>query len=357
MSSKDKQILERAIAGGLLTEEQATRIARIRHNRKERDGAAPGIAAVAVEKGFLSAEQAQQLEEAQDAFEQTQEIAGYKLESKLGAGSMGTVYKARQLSLDREVAIKILSPHLARKADYVERFLREARAVAKLNHPNVISGIDAGEENGVRYFVMEYASGMTVGALVERGGAMDESRVLRVALQIARALEHAHGAGLVHRDVKPDNILLTKDHIAKLCDLGLAKDSPEEGRALGTPAYISPEQAQGSADVDIRSDLYSFGCTLYHMLTGTQPFEGNAKVVMVKHLTESAPALGEREPDVSAAMVAIVDRLMEKDPADRFQSPRDLLGALQELEKGGAAPAATPPPPPPRSPARRRRRR
>ena len=223
-------------------------------------------------------------------------IAGYRLVGKLGAGSMGTVYKARQLSLDREVAIKLLSPHLARKKDYVERFLREARAVAKLNHPNVISGIDAGEEEGVRYFVMEYASGMTVGELLQRGGAMDEARVLRVALQIARALEHAHDAGLVHRDVKPDNILLTKDHVAKLCDLGLAKDSPEEGRALGTPAYISPEQAQGLADVDIRSDLYSFGCTLYHMLTGKQPFDGNAKVVMVKHLTEEAQSIRAIEP-------------------------------------------------------------
>jgi serine/threonine-protein kinase len=351
MSSKDKQILERAIAGGMLTDEQATRIARIRHNRKQRDGTAPAIAEVAVEKGVLTEEQAAKLLSDQESFDTDHVIAGYRLDEKLGAGSMGTVYKARQLSLDREVAIKLLSPHLARKKDYVERFLREARAVAKLNHPNVISGIDAGEENGVRYFVMEFASGMTVGELLTRGGAMDESRVLRVALQIARALEHAHDAGLVHRDVKPDNILLTKDHVAKLCDLGLAKDSPEEGRALGTPAYISPEQAQGLADVDIRSDLYSFGCTLYHMLTGRQPYSGNAKVVMIKHLTEEAAPIQSIEPDVSDAMTAIVERLMRKQTIDRFASPRELLGKLLELEKGGdKAPAKAPP-------ARRRRRR
>jgi serine/threonine-protein kinase len=336
MSSSDKQILERALAGGLLTEEQATRIARIRHNRKERDGTAPPIADVAVEKGFLTREQADRLSAQQEEFEEKHEIAGYKLEEKLGAGSMGTVYRARQLSLDRRVAIKILSPHLARKKDYIERFLKEARAVAKLNHPNVISGIDVGEEGGVRYFVMEYASGMTVGQLLERGGAMDESRVLRVALQIARALEHAHEAGLVHRDVKPDNILLTKDHIAKLCDLGLAKDSAEAGRALGTPAYISPEQAQGSADVDIRSDLYSFGCTLYHMLTGRAPFDGNAKVVMVKHLTEEPTPIASLEPDVSPAMIEVVERLMRKQPIDRFSSPRELLAKLLEMEKGDA---------------------
>lgn len=351
MSSKDKQILERAIANGLLTEDQATRLARIRHNRKERDGSVPAVADVAVEKGFLTREQADRLAAAQDAFEKDHVIAGYRLVGKLGAGSMGTVYKARQLSLDREVAIKLLSPHLARKKDYVERFLREARAVAKLNHPNVISGIDVGEEEGVRYFVMEYASGMTVGELLKRGGAMDESRVLRVALQIARALEHAHDAGLVHRDVKPDNILLTKDHVAKLCDLGLAKDSPEEGRALGTPAYISPEQAQGLADVDIRSDLYSFGCTLYHMLTGKQPFEGNAKVVMIKHLTEEAQPIQSFEPDVTGGMVAIVERLMRKQTIDRFASPRELLGKLLELEKGGESV------PTQGAPARRRRRR
>jgi len=341
MSSKDKQILERALAGGLLSEEQATRLARIRHNRKERDGTAPPIEEVAVEKGFLTKAQAERLCRAHEEFESKHEIAGYRLEEKLGAGSMGTVHRARQLSLDREVAIKILSPHLARKKDYVERFLREARAVAKLNHPNVISGIDAGEENGVRYFVMEYASGMTVGRLLERGGAMDESRVLRIARQIGRALEHAHEAGLVHRDVKPDNILVTRDHVAKLCDLGLAKDSPEEGRALGTPAYISPEQAQGAADVDIRSDLYSFGCTLYHMLTGRVPFEGNAKVVMVKHLTEEAKPVRALQSDVSEGMQGIVERLMRKEPIDRFASPRELVGALIELEKGDEKPAVT----------------
>ena len=352
MSSKDKQILERALARGLLTDEQATRIARIRHNRKERDGTAPPIADVAVEKGFLTREQAERLAAAQDSFDKNHEIAGYRLEDKIGAGSMGTVYKARQLSLDREVAIKILSPHLARKSDYVERFLREARSVARLNHPNVISGIDAGEADGVRYFVMEYASGMTVGELIARGGAMDESRVMRVALQISRALEHAAEAGLVHRDVKPDNILLTKDGVAKLCDLGLAKDSPEEGRALGTPAYISPEQAQGSADVDIRSDLYSFGCTLYHMLTGDQPFKGSAKVVMVSHLTETAPPIADREPDVSAAMIAVVEKLMQKQASDRHASPRELLGALLAIEKGGeSVPTGSD------APRKRRRRR
>jgi len=339
MSSPEKQFIERAVATGLLTEEQATKLARMRHNRKERDGEAPPLAELAVDKGFLTQMQADRLLDAQKSFDKDQKIAGYKLEKKLGAGSMGTVYKARQLSLDREVAIKILSPHLARKQDYVERFLKEARAVARLNHPNVISGIDAGESDGVRYFVMEYASGMTIGDLLKRGGPMDERRALRVALQISRALEHAHEAGLVHRDVKPDNILITKDGVAKLCDLGLAKDSPEEGRSLGTPAYISPEQAEGRIDVDIRSDLYSFGCTLYHMLGGRVPFEGNAKMAMVKHLTEEAQPLSELDPSLSPGILTIVARLMQKSPDARYGSPRDLTTALEELKRGNEAPA------------------
>jgi serine/threonine-protein kinase len=352
MTSIAKQILERALAKELLTEEQALEIGRLRHARKADDGTAPAVEDLAVELGYLTQGQAERLRTEAEGFEVQREIAGYRLLEKIGAGSMGTVFKAKQLSLDRVVAIKVLAPHLARKPDYVERFLREARSVAKLNHPNVISGIDVGDADGVRYFVMEFAAGMTVGALLERGGALDESRVAPIAGQIARALDHAHEAGLVHRDVKPDNILITKSGTAKLCDLGLAKDRPEEGKALGTPNYISPEQAQGQADVDIRSDLYSFGATLYHMLTGRPPFDGNAKVVMVKHLADKPRPPGEVDPDVSEGMQAIVLKLLEKAPADRYQSPRELIDAIDAYDRGQREQAAKPEIRP-----RRRRRR
>jgi serine/threonine-protein kinase len=332
MASTAKQILERAIAQKLLTEEQALELARLRHDRKGDDGVAPAVEELAIEKGYLTEEQATRLRQEQEGFDLRREIAGYRIIEKIGSGTMGTVYKAKQVSLDRVVAMKVLSPHLSRKRDYVEQFLREARAIAKLNHPNVISGIDVGEEEGIRYLVMEYASGLTVGELLKRGGGMDESRVVRVALQIARALEHAHEAGLVHRDVKPDNILITKSGTAKLCDLGLAKDRPEGGRALGTPHYISPEQAEGVQEADIRSDLYSFGATLYHMLTGKTPFEGKSKVVMVKHMSEDAKPLREVDPDISPTMEAMVKRLMRKRPEERFQSPRELIGALEAYE-------------------------
>jgi serine/threonine-protein kinase len=334
MPSTAKQILERAITKGFLTNEQALEVGKLRHARKNRDGVAPPVEELAVEKGYLTAEQAKSLRTEQEGFEVSREIAGYRLIEKVGAGTMGTVYKAKQLSLDRVVAIKILSPHLARQEDYVQRFLREARAVAKLNHPNVISGIDVGEAAGVRYFVMEFASGLPVGQILARGGAMDEARVAKIAVQIAHALAHAHEAGLVHRDIKPDNILITKDGVAKLCDLGLAKDSPEEGRrSLGTPNYISPEQAEGIQDVDIRSDLYSFGATLYHMLTGRTPFQGAAKAVMVKHYSEDPKPLRGIDPDLSPEIEKIVLKLMRKKPGERYQTPKELITAFEEYDR------------------------
>jgi len=344
MKSQAKEILERALAGGLLEKSQAVELARLRHSLKARGGPVPEVQELAVEKGYLTAAQARNLVEMQKRFAAEGVIAGYKLVEKIGSGSMGTVYKAKQVSLDRMVAIKILSPHLARKPEYVERFLREARVVARLNHPNVISGIDAGEAEGFRYFVMEYASGHTIQKLLDRGGAMDESRVLRIALQIARALDHAHQAGLVHRDVKPENILVTGEGVAKLCDLGLAMDRPEAGKPLGTPNYISPEQAMGVDDVDIRSDLYSFGATLYHMLSGRPPFEGTGRVVMTKHVAEEPPALREIESDVSEAMVEIVRKLMRKERGQRFQTPRELIEALEDLEEKRRAERAKGPP-------------
>lgn len=346
--SSAKQLLQHAVASGLLTKDQAAQLYKIRHAHPD-----TGVEQLGVEQGFLTVDQAKRLRVEMEKADVPRELGGYRIIEKVGAGAMATVYKAKQLSLDRVVAMKVLNPLLSSNPDMVERFEREARAVARLNHPNVISGIDRGISGDIHYFVMEFASGTTVGKLLDRGGAIDESRVAAIATQIARALEHAHEAGLVHRDVKPDNILLTKDGIAKLCDLGLAKDRPEEGKSLGTPNYISPEQAKG-LDVDIRSDLYSFGVTLYHMLAGSPPFSGNAKVVMVKHLSEQPQSLREIDSDITPEMERIVMKLMAKDPADRFQSPKHLIGELehyvQVASQASAAPTVH------RTRARRRRR-
>ena len=265
-------------------------------------------------------------------------IPGFKLLEKLGRGSMGTVYKARQLGLDRIVAIKILSRNLARNEGFVRRFLKEARVVGRLNHPHVVQGFDAGEAGGDYYFAMEFCDGPTVLALLKRGGAMDESRAVKIVTQVAEALEHAHEEGLVHRDVKPDNIMIVEGGTAKLCDLGLAKDvsiesgSTAEGAALGTPNYISPEQARGETLVDIRSDIYSLGATFYHLLTGVPPFEGpNPAVTMVKHLNEPPLPPRKLRAELSPMVEKIVLKMLAKDPRDRYQTPSALLRDLDSV--------------------------
>ena len=336
MSGSAQAILKSAVDRGLLSKEQAQELLTARAERRAA-GDQTGVEEIAVSMGYLTSDQAKRLREENEGYSFPREIGGYKLIEKVGAGTMGTVFRAKQLSLDRTVAIKVLNPPLANKPEYVDRFLREARSVAKLNHPHVISGIDVGEAEGVRYFVMEYASGMTIAQLLERGGAMDESRVARVARQIARALDHAHEAGLVHRDVKPANILVTKDSVAKLCDLGLVKDRKEAARALGTPDYISPEQARGAEEVDIRSDLYSFGATLYHMLAGRPPFQGAAKDVMRRHLEEEAEPLSEWTDDVSPKLQGIVEKLLQKRRAERYQTPSELIAALEAEDVGAGA--------------------
>jgi serine/threonine-protein kinase len=269
------------------------------------------------------------------------EIAGYELLERLGRGSMGAVFLARQLSLDRKVAFKVLAPRFAENENYVRRFLREAKAAAKLNHTNIITAIDVGDIAGVKFFVMEYADGPTVAELLERGGAMDSKRALGIVIPIARALEHAHRNGFVHRDIKPANIILTREGVPKLCDLGLAKEveegsgDTEEGQTMGTPDYIAPEQARGEADIDIRSDIYSLGATLFHMVTGQVPFPGpNPAVVMTRHLTEPPPNARRRNPAVSPEVARLIRKMMAKDRNDRYQTPAELIEELVAVMEG-----------------------
>ncbi|MEN8149394.1 MAG: serine/threonine-protein kinase [Planctomycetota bacterium] len=259
-------------------------------------------------------------------------IAGYELEKRLGRGAMGAVFLARQVSLDRKVAFKVLAPRFARNANYVRRFLREAQAAAKLNHTNIITAFDVGEADNLKYFVMEYVAGPTVADLLARGGALDEDRAKEIVIQTARALEHAHANGFVHRDIKPANIILARGGVAKLCDLGLAKEveeesgDTEEGQTLGTPDYISPEQARGEKSIDIRADIYSLGATFYHMVTGDVPYTGmTPAVVMTKHLTEAPPDARANNPAVSPATNRVILKAMAKDPARRHQTPAEML--------------------------------
>ena len=269
----------------------------------------------------------------------------YEILGKLGEGGMGTVYKATQVAMDRTVALKVLAPWLANNQDYVARFLKEAKFAARLDHPNVVRAIDAGSEAGSYYIAMEYIEGETLGQLLKRDRRIDESRALRIAVQVAHGLAHAQEHGLVHRDVKPENIMLAGDGTAKLADLGLAKTTDPDashvtqtGVSLGTPLYMSPEQVRADRNIDIRSDIYSLGATLYRALTGRPPFDGTtAFMVAHKHLNEDPVPATERNPEVSKHAEAVISKMMAKQPADRYDSPSQLIEDL-ECVLGGERP-------------------
>ena len=249
------------------------------------------------------------------------EVGGFELLGKIGQGGMGSVFRARQKSLDRIVALKILPPSVAKDAKFIERFQREARASAKLNHPNIVQGIDVGQDpaTGLWYFAMELVDGPSLLTVLKQQGALPEERVLRIAMDMARALQAAAKEGIVHRDIKPDNILLSSTGQAKLADLGLAKQVREDasltqaGMALGTPFYMAPEQIRGQLDqLDQRTDLYALGGTLFHLVTGRKPFEGETgAVIMTRHLTEAAPRANKVNPNVSEAFSRLLARLRD----------------------------------------------
>jgi eukaryotic-like serine/threonine-protein kinase len=260
-------------------------------------------------------------------------IAGrYEVEELIGTGGMSSVFRAHDRLLDRRVALKILHERHAADADYVERFRREARSVAQLSHPNIVTVIDRGESEGRQYIVLEYVEGENLKQLVARGGPLPIRRALELAIQTGRALAFAHASGLVHRDVKPQNVLLGNG-TAKVTDFGIARTLDvhgltQTGTVLGTSDYIAPEQATGQRAGE-RSDVYSLAVVLFELLTGEVPFAGDNFVqVALRHVGEPAPSVLERRPEVPLRVAAAIARGMEKEPADRFGSMSELVGEL-----------------------------
>lgn len=265
------------------------------------------------------------------------DIRGYEIVKKIRKGGMGTVYKARQMSMDRIVALKILASELTDDETYVKRFLAEAKAVGKLNHENIVAGYDAGSWNGIYFFAMEYINGETILEIMRREKYLAVPFALNVTYQTAKALEHAAKHRIIHRDIKPGNIMINHHGTIKLCDLGFAKVSSidlltKKGTTLGTPYYMSPEQCRGLSDIDTRSDIYSLGATLYHMVVGKVPFGGkSASEILRKHLVEGLVIPQERRAIIGEYTCHIIEKMMAKDRENRYETPTDLLNELEPV--------------------------
>ena len=350
LSTLQDMNLERTIIRrGLATPEevqhckaQRTKIA----EAKEKEQApAPSLLEVMVAAKALTASQARRvLMEVGGEGNGKLEVPGYVILEQIGKGSMGLVYKAKQASVNRVVAVKVLLNALAQNKEFIKRFRREAEIAAKLAHNNIVGVIDAGEVAGHHYFVMEFVEGETIKDILEKGKIFDERVALEIVLAVAEALKHAHLRGLIHRDVKPENVILTKDGGVKLADLGLARPTADEkwamseaGMAIGTPYYISPEQVRGQVNVDIRADIYGLGATLYHMVTGQVPYTGETpNDVMKKHADKKVLLV---PPDhlntrLSSGLGEVVETMMAKDRENRYRNPSDLILDLKCLLQG-----------------------
>src|ERR671931_1322484 len=273
---------------------------------------------------------------------QPRRLASYTLIEPVGHGGMAVVYRARQETLDRTVAVKVLSEHLATSDEFMQRFVREARTAANMRHPNVITVHDFGQdERGVPYLVLEYVDGATLADLMDDG--LDDARIPGLLDQIASGLDYAHSRGVIHRDIKPGNVLLTDDGRAVLADFGLAwllegAHLTLTGGVIGTPEYMSPEQAAGEP-IDHRSDVYSLGVVLYEMLVGERPFMAETPIgVLLKHLQDPAPSVLIARPNLPSAVGEVLDKVLAKNPSERYASAGELARAFRTAMTGAATP-------------------
>jgi serine/threonine-protein kinase len=347
---------------GLVTTAQLTEVEKLQpHITRGRP-----FARVVIERGFLTRFQAERLLAGRT---QGFQLGQYKILDQIGRGGMGRVFKAEHRTMGRIVALKVLSPGLIDTERAQELFLREVRAAARLTHPNIVTAYDANEVSGRFYLVLEFVDGPNLDQLVRAQGPLAVGLACDYIRQAALGLQCAHAVGMVHRDLKPSNILVQRrgpddsaPGLVKISDFGLARlhtpNAPsgaklshhagtiltKENTVMGTPDYLSPEQARCLHKTDIRSDIYSLGCTLYFLLTGQPPFPGgNSLEKLIRHTTEQPAVLAKSRSDVPAPVQAVLDRMMAKHPAERYQTPAELAAALEPFAVSGAIPWAPPP--------------
>ncbi len=345
----DEQFMQKVLRDELMTREDLDQCLSTQTELQQQGKTLP-LRDIAVEKGLLQPDQVP-TEPAPQEPSVTQRIGDFELVEKIGQGGMGSVYKARQISMDRPVALKLLPENLARDPQFVSRFYREARASARLDHPNVIRGIAVGEVEGSHYFAMEYVQGKSLSQILKEQPQLPMDKVLDIMLQVTRALGHAHARDIIHRDLKPGNILITDDGVAKLADLGLAKrlDSAvsaltQSGSGMGTPYYMPPEQARDAKRADKASDVYALGATFYHIATGQVPFSGDTPAhVLMAHLKETAAPAHKVRQEIPERLSLVIGKMMAKDPLNRFPDAGAVLEALEKVTLPKAKPAKAPP--------------
>jgi len=347
-TSFDTHVGRMVIEQGLATPEEVQQCLERAKTPGGEEAGQKSLSELLVDHDFVTRRQMARLRQLAEAERSSQKIPGYKIYGKIGAGAMATVFKAKQLSLDRLVAIKVLPRKYSDNPQFIERFYAEGRAAAQLNHPNIVQAYDVGRAGEYHYFVMEYVDGRTVYDDIMKHKRFPEGEAVEIVIQIAEALEHAHAKGLIHRDVKPKNVMITREGGCKLADMGLARAisdkeaaEAEAGKAFGTPYYISPEQIRGEKDVGPPADIYSLGATLYHMVTGSVPFDGkNPSAVMHKHLKAALVPPDHVNPKLSAGISEVIEMMMAKSPKKRYRSCSDLLVDLRAVHEGKTPPIA-----------------
>ncbi|MBA3699314.1 MAG: serine/threonine protein kinase [Planctomycetes bacterium] len=345
-----------AIEGRLITPDQFdTAMDRVRESKKP-------LADILVTDGTIDATTADRLTKAlrrivrderaksEGGMLVNKQIGGYKLVRRIGEGGMGEVYLAEQLTMHRTVALKILHNKWADDEEFRKRFLLEARAAGKLNHQNLIQVYDVNKYQGKYYFSMEFIDGVTVEDLIRHEGALPVEKVINICMQVCQALKYLANHNIVHRDIKPANIMVTKDGTVKLGDFGFIQsvwdaELMQEGTTIGTPDYISPEQARGERNLDVRSDIYSLGASLFHMLTGKTLFQGSCSKVMRDHIETEPPKLEDLRKDLPKDLKRMLGKMTAKQPIDRYQTPDEVIKDLDLLRidvahKDGAIPSS-----------------